>query len=421
MPAYEPNQPIPLASTSITEVDGKPADASVDAELRLLPSPLTVIRSNAVPAGMAGTSSCEIVLANGMRMDAMLSSLNMETGATSLMPARQPVDVLDTGQPLRRVDFGVLNFPVAHGAQITVGPDGATFLPHAQIEANGWRVELTGVPEIREVVEDLKRTSGYGITYSGTLGRADGASFEAQEAAELLDVLRTFLSFARGAACGITLVEGEDTNGQQSWVRWGAHHTEPWERQASWFREPDGADVLSLLFPRFNAQVEEDEGRRRSLFRAIDWYTQSNVTAPYIGIILTLASLERLAVLKLGRPKKNPNEPTGEFIRAALEQSSIPLQIPAACAALAEAGVDWKHGPQAVNGIRNDLVHSTERLARVNDYVIHEAWNLGQWYAEMMVLNMLDYHGDHMNRLARWDDYDQYVLPVPWAGAQQAT
>ena len=215
------------------------------------------------------------------------------------------------------------------------------------------------------MAKELKRNLGYGITYSGTLGRINAASFHAQDAAALLTALRAFLSFARGAACGVTLVEGESASGQKSWVRWGAHHTEPWDRNLSWFRELDGADVLSTLFPQFIERTEEDKGKGRSLLRALDWYTQSNVTAPYIGIILTLASLERLAALKLERTT-TPKEPAGQFIQAALEQSGIPSQIPAECTALAKVGRDWEHGPHAVTSIRNDLVHSTERLSLIH-------------------------------------------------------
>ena len=305
------------------------------------------------------------------------------------------------------------------GSQSVIDNTG-TLLPHVTMEPGVWRVELTAVPDVWNVVEELKHDSGYSIIYSGTLSRVDGAPFQSNDAAHILTALRAFLSFARGAACGITLIDGEDKGGQISWVRWGTYHTEPWKRRSSWFRELNGADVLSTLFSSFVRRLEKDAGQKYSLLRAIDWYTQSNITAPYIGVILTLASLECLAGLVLGRDKRKW-ELTGNFIKESLVQSGIPVEIPEACTALPKIKKDWEHGPHAVTSVRNDLVHSKPKLAGVSDYAIHDAWKLGQWYFEMMLLSMLDYQGDYVNRLASWDDHDQYVLPVPWAVGQQAT
>ena len=57
----------------------------------------------------------------------------------------------------------------------------------------------------------------------------------------------------------------------------------------------------------------------------------------------------------------------------------------------------------------------------MSDYAIDEAWNLGQWYIEMMLLSMLGYQGNYVNRLAPWRDDEQAIPPVPWAIERQAT
>ena len=413
MPTFQPNQPIPLATTHITEVDGQPLSIPVDIILRLLPIPSVVLSCDVVVESMLGKPSFTIVLANDMRLNAMLGSFNMNSGTGSLIPAYQPTDVLDRGHALKSVSLSVLNFPVMTGSQMVPSPSRDSLLPHVMMEAESWKVELTGVPDFWDAIETLEKTLGYGITYSGTLTRSDGKSFQSEDAMVILTALRVCLSFARGKSCGVTLVEGQDEGGQESWVRWGAHHTEPWGRQSSWFRTLDAADTLTTLFPNMVLQLEKPE-KGLALRRAIDWYIQSNVAAPYVGIILTLASLERLSVLRLGREKRK-RESTGDFVGEALDKSDIPADIPGECTALLELKRDWKHGAEAATHIRNDLVHSKPRLAEVSDHAIHDAWNLGQRYIEMMLLKMLDYQGHYVNRLARWDDHDQQILQVPWA------
>ena len=185
---------------------------------------------------------------------------------------------------------------------------------------------------------------------------------------------------------------------------------EPWMNVTSWFSELNGDDTLSELFPKFWNLLESDEEQRGTILRAVDWYLQSNVSPPYVGIILTVAALERLSFQVLGRERC---ERTGEFIKKALEQLHIPLDLPGSCETLSEIQ-SWEHGPHAVVAIRNDLTHPKQKYGRVSNYAIHEAWNLGQWQIEMILLHMLEYRGDYVNRLAGWGEQSQALVPVPW-------
>lgn len=411
---YEPNQPIALASTNIVEVDGQQVQTPVEVALRLLPRPTVTIEADALPNNVLAKERFQIRLGNGAGLEAMVRAFNVGTSQGSLVPARQPVDVIDKGLPLKKVNFGILNFPLMYGNQSTWSEEkqGFSAIPHAKMVVGNWCVEITGLPNVSDIVKELQQHSGYGLTYAGCITHNDDGNLSIQIAEQLLTALRAFLSFARGAACSLTLVEGIDQNGQQSWLRWGAHQVEPWMSLNSWFRVVKGDEVLSDLFPKFWSLLDSDEERRNSILRSVDWYLQSNTSPPHVGIILTVAALERLSFRVLGRERKG-REPNGVFIKKALEELQIPLDIPSGYGALSRVQ-SWKHGPHALVEIRNDLTHPKQRYDPVSDIAIHEAWNLGQWYIEMILLHMLTFRGKYMNRLADWGDQAGTLVPVPW-------
>ena len=415
-PQHEPNQPITLANTSIVEVDGQSVAVPVEVVLRLLPSPTILIEANALPNAVLRKERFQIRLGNGAEMETILGSFNFGTSQGYLIPARQPVDVIDRGLPIRKVKFGILNFPAVLGNQSIwiEGDQGSNAVPHVKLDLSDWFVEIKGVSNLSDVEKSLKQDRGYGLTYTGVVTYRDGAEFSVNSVEKLLEALRIFLSFARGTFCSLALVEGLDQNGQQSWVRWGAHHVEPWRSINSWFLlELNGADILSELFPEFWDLFESNGGWRDTILRAVDWYSQSNISPPYIGIILTVATLERLSFQILER-RRMGGEPTGDFIKEALDKLQIPFDTPINCEDLQKVK-QWRHGPQAVVETRNDLVHPEQKLDTSPTYAVHQAWDLGQWYIEMMLLRKLKYQGSYLNRLAGWRESDQAILPVPWA------
>ena len=412
---HEPNQPIALANTSIVEVDGQSVEVPVEIVLRLLPSPTIAIEANALPNIVHRKERFQIRLDNGAQLEAMVRSFNFMTSQGSLIPARQPVDVIDKSLPIRKVNFGILNFPEVYGNQsIWVEDDQSSrAIPHAKLDMSDWCVEITGVSNISDVAKTLRQDRGYGLTYTGIVTHRDGAEFSVNSVEKLLEALRLFLSFTRGTFCSLALVEGLDQNGQQSWVRWGAHHVEPCRSIKSWFRLLNGADILSELFPEFWDLFESNRSWRGTILRAVDWYSQSNISPPYIGIILTVATLERLSFQILER-RRMKGEPTGDFIKEALDKLQIPFDTPINCEDLQKVK-QWRHGPQAVVETRNDLIHPEPKLDTSPTYAVHQAWDLGQWYIEMMLLRKLKYQGSYLNRLAGWRESDQAILPVPWA------
>ena len=235
-----------------------------------------------------------------------------------------------------------------------------TAIPHTNLEAGDWRVEFTGVGNVSEVAETIRRERGYGVTYEGAITRSAGADFKVTEAETLLDALRIFLSFARGASCSLASVEGTDRFGNRAWVQWGAHYVTPGNKRRLLFRQVDGDDdVHSVLFPRFWRLFESGNTWKTTIQRSINWYIQSNESPPYIGLILTLAGLERLSYQILERGKNK--DLTGVFIEKALTNLNIASELPDACKHLKNVK-GWTTGPHALTAVRNDLVHAEEKL-----------------------------------------------------------
>ena len=412
---HEPNQPITIETTDIVKMDGQSAKVAVHVTLQLFPYPTIVIEADELAPLVLRKECFEISLASGPRLETFVRYFNPLTGRGSLVPASQPVNVLDKEVLLRSLHFSILNFPEFFGSQRKWFRDGETLhaIPHALIEASGWRIKITGVQNISEVVKMLKRENGYGVTYDGVITRSDEANFTVQQVETLLKALRTFFSFARGTSCSLALVTGKDQNGEQSFVRWGAHYVAPWNSRRSWFRQHGGDGILTELFPRFWSLFKSGDEWKRTILRTIDWYLLSNESAIHAGIILTQAALERLSFQILGGRKKR----TGEYIRKALEKLNLEPQIPSSCSKLKnlQKTHKWADGPHALVDIRNDLVHPKNKLGDISHQVHHDAWNLGQWYVEMMLLRKLNYQGFYVNRLASWHKENEAILPVPWA------
>ena len=411
----KPNQPITLLETDIVDVDGQPVRIPTTVVFQLFPYPTVMIELEHVPPVMHRKEHCRVAMRNGAQFDAMCPSPSFITGKGSLIPPRLPVDVLDKTVPLRSVRFGILNFPKFFGSQDrwTGTENDWTRVPHVKLEALGWCVEITAVVNLEDVLKDLEQDRGYGFTYDGVITRMDGTTFSVEEVGSLLEDLRMFLSFVRGSYCSLALLEGQDEHGEQSWVRWGAHYVESWKPGGSWSLTVSGGDIMSELFPSFVSLFESAGQPRKTLSQVIDFYLESNERAVHVGLILTEAALERLSHHVLCRPRKRKKEPIGKYIENALVELGLDIDIPQVCKELLKLD-NLDSGPHAITAIRNDLVHPRQDLDDVSFYVHNEAWNLGQWYIELILLKQFCYQGSYRNRLAGLDGSSQ-TMPVPWA------
>ena len=100
----------------------------------------------------------------------------------------------------------------------------------------------------------------------------------------------------------------------------------------------------------------------------------------------------------------------------ALLALEIPADLPDRLKALhGRRGKKWSDGPDAVTGVRNALVHPSEK-DELPEGAYFEAWQLSMWFLDLVLLRLCGYAGEYANRLAlsRWVGQ---VEPVPWGQA----
>ena len=197
---------------------------------------------------------------------------------------QQLVTAIETGHKLQSVRFNVVNFP---DFNCRLRADDETGM--VRLQASPWCIKFKAVPELSEVKKTLNEESGYGITHEGSIQRVDGELFSVEEAQKLLFGLHLFLSFARGASCGVTLISGSDKNDEKAWEQWGTYPTHPWLSLSSWFDESLNGETLSGVFPGFWCQLEQSPDAEYSPVRKVlYWYLRSNESnALEAGIGLT--------------------------------------------------------------------------------------------------------------------------------------
>ena len=158
--------------------------------------------------------------------------------------------------------------------------------------------------------------------------------------------------------------------------------------------------MLADLFPGFWRMFTHNESWQETILNVIDWYLNSNTNPFHVGIVLTQTALERLSSHILGRNLVRSTV-TGILIRDALVHLDIDPTVRADCEDLEAFRVSYglEDGPHALVEIRNDLVHPRRKYGRISAATQIEAWNLGQYFIELMLLKLFGYDGSYRNRL----------------------
>jgi hypothetical protein len=265
-------------------------------------------------------------------------------------------------------------------------------------------------------------------THVGRLERIDGATFAAADAKPVLRAFRWFLSFARGLWIVPMLIVGYDASGNRVWEEWQCSNgLTRWRNLQTWFN--DHANEGFGAFPGF-ARLFADPLWGEPLRFALHWYIESNGSAGAIegSIILTQAAFELLSHVLLVEDRKSLSAagfgklPAADKLRALLVTSGIPHAIPPECPELAKlAAPDLPDGPGCLTLIRNSLVHADTRnrtrLTKISTDARMEAWRLGLWYLEMVLLRLANCAGKYSNRLFVDGFKGNEVRAVPWAQA----
>ena len=276
------NCTIPLAETQMEVFNGSlsgygevwtPTPTPAKVTMRLSPVQQVFIEIADMPVTLSGNlynpgRISTLRLPSGPQIEVFTAQVQIGMDDVSLLvPTRQPLTVIQTGENLHSARFSVINFPSLDSGRHP-----------ALLQEEPWHVEIRPDSELGEIKKALKAESGYGLTHEGSIRRLDGKSFSAEEAHEFLAVLHLFLSFARGGSCGLTLIAGADNRSGQSWEQWGAYPTHPWFPLTSWLdHRHNNADALSEAFPGFWRALRQTTGAPDDPVRAaLYWYLRSN-------------------------------------------------------------------------------------------------------------------------------------------------
>ena len=418
----EPNEPIFLEDIFITRINGHRLEEPCAARvvLRLSPTIMAVIESERFPIELLDShmempfvvtveGRCDVQV---LRYSLRIPGSANRTAKGALCIFKSPFTVIKSDVEITSVSFSVLNFPQFYGQRdkwVDSRRLGATDLVHENL-----RIRLTEDASLSENAKLLDQIGGYVVTHTGLIEHCDSKIISVKEVEDILRGLRAFLSFARGAGCGLTLVKAAYPDGRETVLEWGTTHTDPWRGvYDTWLpTKIDGGDNFSQAFSGFWA-LRNDPNWMDTLSRTIDWYLNSKSGPFHVGIILVQAALESLCSKIVGPKKKGS---TGEFLSESIRKIGLCTEIPSSCDNL---DVFFKNcsrvsgdGPKAITELRNDLVHARNTYGN-NAEAQMDALHLGQWYIELILLKQFNYYGRYRNRLviAGESPFEN----VPWA------
>ena len=418
----EPNAPICLESITISHINGHPLPESCTARviLHLSPTIMATMESDEFPVGIID-SRLEMPFVVTVRdkgdIKVVRSRLSMPGSAKGTVKGalglyKSPLIVSRPDAMVSSISFCALNFSKFSGRKTELVD--SKYLPATELLHENLKVCLIEASNLSENENILGETGGYGVTHTGVIEHSNGQAISVSKAETILRGVRAFLSFARGAGCGLILVRANYTDGRQGLLEWGSSQIDPWNSAAdTWLPTMvDGSENLSQAFPGF-WELVSDTHWRHPLLRIVDLYINSKNGPFHIGIILVQTALETLCNQIFGPKKKNVH--IGDFISQSIKCLGFPVAIPSSCAGLADffqncPRVDGD-GPRAIVELRNDLVHAKKRHDDDAEAQI-DALRLGQWYIELILLKKFKYLGRYKNRLAK-SEMSPFET-VPW-------
>ena len=282
-----------------------------------------------------------------------------------------------------------------------------------------WIMAVDARPDLRAVIETLKKTGKYAVTHLGMLHRIDRRSFTAEECQPILRAYQLAGSFVLGRFTCPALAEARDEGGRFLWREWEARLADPLDGVDAWWNSAAAAiaDPVRLLGERL---LDPKRGRvARHLAQAYvasnrGGFVEQRITIAFAA--LELLSWQRAVLEGSADPVKHENKKAAWRLRAMLKAAKIPISpIPAHLPALKAFAKKEGHSdaPQAVAEVRHRLTHP-KVLDDLYDreHLLTEAWWLTVRYLELLILHWVGYTGGVVDRTKQgWPQVDT----VPWA------
>lgn len=433
----EPNSPIELyRGEANLDVDGHVASKEATVCLEWLPRPhiqMTVLDYD--PLDSFGKSMDVSLRGRPNHIRVFWTSVTPRFFPNGPGP-RSAGKVTDAGlssdENVARIQFHLANGPEFKGEPIRDTSGDCLYTGRATFGDEYWRIVIDCLCEQikHNWRKRLTTSAGYAITHVGILERTDGTSFPVGDAHAVLDTLGWLLSFCCGGWAYPILLVGLNNEGDALCEEWRCHLVSPMRERRIWFDRDarEGFDIFGAMHEK-----RSNEQWREPIDSALLWYltcNQVDEAAVRGAIVLQQAALELLAWTLLVEDQEVLSEdgarksPAFDRIRRLLSFCGISHEIPSTLSDLTAVAkeLNWADGPAATTGIRNALVHSSaEKRARIRSVgpkSRFEAWALGQWYLELVLLRLFGYEGRYANRLHHdvWRGED--VELVPWAAGQ---
>lgn len=330
---------------------------------------------------------------------------------------------------MKRVTFHIVNFVdcLSKPASFEAVDGGQQRINHFHFEWKEFAIHIRSVLSTRETIKTLRDQGGFAVTHIGEIRVSKDKNATVFEIEKLLNAIRLLFSFARGAWAPPILPTGYDENGRKVWERWDSPTGESFAYHLSWLDNICASQQLESVFPGFMRRFSHS-GWRDAINEAIYWYLNSNNSARGLdaGLILTQTALERLSYaftvenasfLSADGFQRLTASDRLRLLFAALD---IPQEIPAALREMSRIAkkLRWADAPQALTEMRNEQVHPQDKKRGMFKDALYEAWTVGLWYIEMVLLRLFEYSGPYANRLKR-DTSVGEVEEVPWATAHR--
>lgn len=291
------------------------------------------------------------------------------------------------------------------------------------LEADNWVVELKPSAKSENNFEKLKKEGGYGLTHVGHLRKRDNTLISGEEAADMLNALRYFFSFAKGNWCNPVCAVGFNSS-NRVWELWSSPKESCLSEKGSWFDEHH-SEQLENLFPGFmNLWIPENWND--TFRKVIYWYIISNTSNIDAGVILTQSALERLYFENFKANSRDIS--AAKKLEDLFCDLNIPIDLTDNTPKLKKLAEDvnnqidtmkldkntkWTNAPIALTKMRNYLVHPKNIYEPLKfGPAIHDSWNLGLWYLELSLLKKCGYLETYRNRLI--PGWVGEVEDVPW-------
>lgn len=282
-------------------------------------------------------------------------------------------------------------------------------------ECKSLKFVVLGPPRVRQRRIRLVDRRGQTFTMNFDVSEADFVTVDAnlednRDVVASLDDLIEFMTFVKGAYCGVGHGVGTNTQGKICVEVLGFTRHDTTRPQRNWF-DHSIQGQLPKIFSKFSFALE-NRIRRQAIRQAVGFYRASNEARDVsveLAIISSHTALEATVYYILehmaGWSKKLSDDRRIAFsdkLRAAVAYLRIDAEIDTyspSITKLISSTQNVNDAFEALCYVRNKLVHQDQNYAP-EGVQLHETWLVLQWLVEVLIFGICGYSGDLVDRRA---------------------